>query len=103
MTDITMCQPTNCDKKTTCYRYTATPSERQAYNDFSAINKAQECEFYKCDMHFLPSTEDIRKNMKDQTMTDEEKLKELKTQAEEDIMIIHCYVDGDIKELTDDN
>lgn len=39
MTDITMCQPTNCDKKTTCYRYTATPSERQAYCDFSRVDE----------------------------------------------------------------
>lgn len=35
MPDITMCQPKNCDKKEICYRYTATPSERQAYYDFS--------------------------------------------------------------------
>jgi hypothetical protein len=64
MPDITMCQPTRCDIRKTCYRYTATPSERQAFNDFSAIKKAAECEFYKCDMHFLPPTAEIRKNMK---------------------------------------
>ena len=48
MPDITMCQPTNCDKKTTCYRYTATPSERQAYQDFSRYIEADggECSMY---------------------------------------------------------
>lgn len=40
MPDITMCQPTNCSKKTTCYRYTATPSERQAYCDFSHVDES---------------------------------------------------------------
>ena len=32
MPDITMCSGTNCELKTTCYRYLATPSKfRQSY------------------------------------------------------------------------
>ena len=34
MTDITMCQNSNCPGKLKCYRYTATPSYRQSYMSF---------------------------------------------------------------------
>jgi hypothetical protein len=46
MPDITMCDGKKCDLATTCYRYTATPSEfRQSYF-FTAPNKGLECDYY---------------------------------------------------------
>ena len=46
MPDITMCNGEGCDLKSTCYRYTATPSEyRQAYFLVAPIEDEQ-CGYY---------------------------------------------------------
>ena len=52
MPDITMCEPTSCNMKEWCYRYTATPSERQAYCDFSNCGNDEggRCVYFEADM-----------------------------------------------------
>lgn len=62
MPDITMCHGTNCEVKTKCYRFTATPSENwQSY--FEGIPSDSGCDY------FLPVKEEkkdlIKKYKKD--------------------------------------
>jgi hypothetical protein len=45
MPDISMCQNLTCQKKETCYRFTATPSTYQWYAGFKPDEKG-ECKYY---------------------------------------------------------
>jgi hypothetical protein len=45
MPDITMCPGTNCPHKETCYRFTAEPSDYQAYFTVPPLKNGQ-CEMY---------------------------------------------------------
>ena len=45
MPDITMCNGTNCELASTCYRYKATPGFRQSYFAKTPI-KGGECDYY---------------------------------------------------------
>ena len=45
MADITKCRDFFCSLKDTCYRYTATSSDRQSYFILSP-RKKNECEYY---------------------------------------------------------
>ena len=44
MADISMCANQTCPLKETCYRFNATPSERQSYSDFKP--DGDKCEFF---------------------------------------------------------
>lgn len=46
MPDITMCTGVGCNKKDTCYRFTATPSGWQSYFCVSPIDQDGNCESY---------------------------------------------------------
>ena len=43
MADITKCQGRNCERKETCYRYTAQADDWQSWSDF---DKLEDCEYY---------------------------------------------------------
>jgi hypothetical protein len=45
MPDISMCLSTSCPSRLTCYRFTATPSERQTYADFRP-DESGKCDYY---------------------------------------------------------
>lgn len=57
MADISMCMGLGCEKKSTCYRYTATPNEyRQSYFMNVPVKVAdgkQVCEHYWNDKGYL--------------------------------------------------
>ena len=44
--DITMCVARNCPIRTKCYRYGATPSDRQSWADFSRKGMTKDCEHF---------------------------------------------------------
>jgi hypothetical protein len=47
MPDITKCKGTNCDKRTSCYRYMSDPYHfRQSYFSESPMNKDSSCNYY---------------------------------------------------------
>jgi len=47
MADITMCPDHECPSRESCYRYTARPSERQSWYDFSKDRAGQDrCNAY---------------------------------------------------------
>ena len=43
MADITKCQGRNCERKETCYRYTAQADDWQSWSDFDQL---EDCEYY---------------------------------------------------------
>ena len=45
MPDIAMCQDVNCEKRYTCYRYRAIPSQRQSYSEPYKENGV--CQYYQ--------------------------------------------------------
>ena len=46
MADISMCVDHHCPLNSSCYRYTATPSERQSYSNFCYDLKEESCDYY---------------------------------------------------------
>ena len=47
MPDISMCLNKQCESRTTCYRFTAIPSEyRQSYSDFQPADGEDKCREY---------------------------------------------------------
>ena len=45
MADITMCNGNKCEKKNTCYRFLATPSDWQSYFTETPV-KDDKCDYY---------------------------------------------------------
>ena len=43
MADITKCQGRNCERKETCYRYTAEADDWQSWSEFDMV---KDCEYY---------------------------------------------------------
>lgn len=50
MSDISMCQIDTCENASSCYRFTAIPSDRQSYMQPS--NPGKNCEYYWNDVGF---------------------------------------------------
>jgi len=46
MPDISMCSNDECPARMQCYRFTATPSQRQAYAGFRTPRHLEHCKYF---------------------------------------------------------